>query len=419
MKNIKLGISTSATQIESQDISSNWHDWANIKGNIIDGTHPKDTTNHYNLYQKDSKLLKELNISYYRMGIEWASIEPKENEYNETVIQHYISEIKDLKENNIQVMVCFHHFTNPTWFENKGGWLKKDNNIYFIDFVKKMLSHLKDLVSEYLTFNEPSIYAGQSYFLGIWPPQHCSFNEYLMVISNMATCHLVIYKYIKLLYKGKHTLISFAHSYALVRAYKHSLSGNIVSKTYSYFTNKIVLNAFMKGKFSLFLKNHNKIKKEQYTDFIALNYYAINFFKGTKPKNPSNYPLTDMDWLVYPEGIVICLKEMLKIMKLPVFITENGICDNKDAFRIRYIFEHLKALQDSKLVIERYYHWCFIDNFEWNSGLQKQFGLIKMDNYKERIIKKSGYFYSLLTQRELDDKKILEMVKDSNYIRFS
>ena len=86
-------------------------------------------------------------------------------------------------------------------------------------------------------------------------------------------------------------------------------------------------------------------------------------------------------------------------MKRPIYITENGTCDNDDRFRIRFIYEHLKAMTDSDLPFERYYHWCFTDNFEWLEGESARFGLVHV-NYEtqERTVKMSGRFFTKMIE---------------------
>ena len=84
------------------------------------------------------------------------------------------------------------------------------------------------------------------------------------------------------------------------------------------------------------------------------------------------------------------------VLNRPLWVTENGTCDNDDRFRARYICEHLKAMADSALPFERYYHWCFCDNFEWIEGNSARFGVIHVDyeNDRKRTIKESGRFFS-------------------------
>ena len=80
--------------------------------------------------------------------------------------------------------------------------------------------------------------------------------------------------------------------------------------------------------------------------------------------------------------------------------TENGTADNHDAFRRRYLCEHLKALSESGLPVTRYYHWCFVDNFEWLEGFTARFGLVHFDTEThKRTIKESGKFYAEMIAR--------------------
>ena len=79
----------------------------------------------------------------------------------------------------------------------------------------------------------------------------------------------------------------------------------------------------------------------------------------------------------------------------PVWVTENGTADAADAFRSRFIHDHLAAMVTSALPFERYYHWCFVDNWEWAEGETARFGLVALDNAtQERTVRDSGRFFS-------------------------
>jgi len=90
--------------------------------------------------------------------------------------------------------------------------------------------------------------------------------------------------------------------------------------------------------------------------------------------------------------------------KLPMYITENGTCDDNDELRPEYILNHLsqvnRALEHGARVCG-FYHWSTMDNFELVDGLMSRFGLIHVDhNSPERIrtIKKSGELYSEISR---------------------
>ena len=83
--------------------------------------------------------------------------------------------------------------------------------------------------------------------------------------------------------------------------------------------------------------------------------------------------------------------------KKPIYITENGIATDEDAWRAEYITLHLeqihRAIEDGA-DIRGYYYWSNLDNFEWAEGWGPKFGLISFDPKTfERKIKTSGKFY--------------------------
>ena len=155
----------------------------------------------------------------------------------------------------------------------------------------------------------------------------------------------------------------------------------------------------------------------EYCDFIGLNYYTrttvSKFEDGTRKDALKN----DLGWEIYPKGIVKCANKLYSLIKRPIYITENGTCDNNDSFRCRYIYDHLKALCESGLPIERYYHWCFCDNFEWLEGERARFGLVYVDyDSQERTLKKSARFYSdIIRSRAVTQEMYDKYVKEQEY----
>jgi beta-glucosidase len=151
----------------------------------------------------------------------------------------------------------------------------------------------------------------------------------------------------------------------------------------------------MRGDFIAPLRSPFIVPMGEYADFIGVNYYSRSTVSGLSDGVRENCPKNDLGWEIYPEGIVRCTEKLLKVLRRPVWVTENGTCDMEDAYRARYICEHLKAMTDSGLPFERYYHWCFCDNFEWLEGESARFGLVHVDyETQQRTVKNSGRFYS-------------------------
>ena len=92
---------------------------------------------------------------------------------------------------------------------------------------------------------------------------------------------------------------------------------------------------------------------------------------------------------------------------LPIYITENGQSCNDRVFldgkvhdpdRIdflnRYLVELRKAAQEG-VPVRGYFHWSFLDNFEWNEGYDERFGIVYVDyTTQQRILKDSAIWYA-------------------------
>ena len=95
-----------------------------------------------------------------------------------------------------------------------------------------------------------------------------------------------------------------------------------------------------------------------------------------------------------------CCERLQKIVRLPIYITGNGVCDLDDRFRSRFIYEHLKVLSRSGLPVKRYYYWSFTDSFHWQEGVFPRFGLVHVDyETMERRVKESGKFYGEIIKK--------------------
>src|SRR5690606_13991047 len=81
-----------------------------------------------------------------------------------------------------------------------------------------------------------------------------------------------------------------------------------------------------------------------FLDFFGINYYTRDAvrFKGFQNDVMPDTPRNDLNWEIYPEGLSRLCRRYYKEFKVPIWITENGTCDEKDQFRSRYIYEHLQ-----------------------------------------------------------------------------
>ena len=218
------------------------------------------------------------------------------------------------------------------------------------------------------------------------------------VMTNLAAAHIEAYGLIRktrLQMGYTDTKVSFAnHMRVFVpRDGKNPIHRFWAERAEQLFQGSLTA-AMCRGVRAFPIGKHPAIVPGEFCDFHAVNYYTRSTVSGPADGVADGCPVNDLGWEIYPQGIVEVSRKLDRLLPRPIWITENGTCDNTDRFRARYIAEHLAALCNSDLPVERYYHWCFCDNFEWVEGVSARFGLVHV-NYdtQERTVKDSGDFY--------------------------
>jgi len=442
MKSFKLpqsfifGTATASVQIEGGDKNNNWYRFCE-EGKTKDGSHCIIADDHWNRYEEDTRLMKELNQQAYRMSIEWSRIEPIRGSYDEEAINHYRTELELLIKNNIQPLITIHHFTNPIWFEDMGGWSNSECIECFKRYTEKAVLSFGDLVSEWITINEPNVYQEGTYAGANFPPQKPSLINYFKGTRNMILAHIGAYKIIHRVRKEKMftgtTLVGVANHIRVFDAADNRLFTRFACKLANYNFHTLFLEGMMFGKlkFPLGVGNY-PLGKGQFYDFIGINYYTRDIIKFTWDITrlfgdftvKKDAELNDLGWEIYPEGLYRVCKKYWMQYKKPIFITENGICDSNDRLRAKFIYEHLemiKKLLDEGIAVERYYHWSLLDNFEWDEGLTPKFGLIEV-NYEtqKRTIRNSAKFYGEISKnKEITSEMLKEYLENKNVVPMS
>ena len=240
-------------------------------------------------------------------------------------------------------------------------------------------------------------------------------------MENLAWCHITAYNIIHERREEmgfSDTMVGCAnHLRVFASKNEKNLWHRIAAKLNSFLFQDALTDAMTLGKFTFPLKNFAKLPKGEYTDFIGLNYYSRSTVSGIGDGVRENSPRNDLDWEIYPNGIVECAQRLYDVLPREIWVTENGTCDNSDSFRCRYLYEHLEAISKSDLPFKRYYHWCFCDNLEWIEGNSAKFGLVEIDEKtRERKIKTAGEFYSdIIRNKGVSEEAFEKFVAKQEY----
>ena len=348
------GSSTSAYQVEG-GIENN--DWAQA---AREGKLPPcgRACDHYNRFEEDFDLITKLSQNAHRFSIEWARIEPEEGKFDEGEIEHYRKVLQALKRRGIIPFVNLWHFTQPLWFSESGGFLRKDSAEIFARYCRFVVERLGGEAKYWLTINEPEIWAYNSFARGKWPPFGKNVIKLVRMMRALVRVHRAAYHAIKKLQPGAYVGVAKDNLY-------FDSSRNILMKPVEWFLSWAVNRWYLDS-----IEGHQ--------DFIGLNHY-FHIPLGWKPK--PDVPRNDMGWEIYPESLFQCLME-LKRYNLPVYISENGIADARDQYRESFIRDYLAATHRAMgegVDVRGYFHWSLMDNYELAEGFTKRFGLVAID----------------------------------------
>jgi len=391
-KDFFWGAATAAYQVEGGIENTDWAVAAREGRVPLCGV----ACDHYNRYEEDFDIAKNLGHSAHRFSIEWARIEPEEGKFDGQAIEHYRQVLQALKERNITPYITLWHFTLPEWFAAAGGFERKDAAALFARYCGFVVHQLGDLCDHYATMNEPNVFASNGWLRGSWPPfKRFSLTDmvsitnsgraheakaarglrhlfiYWQVIKNLASAHNKAYITIKKIYPDKQ--VSFVKHVIVFAANKNPLN-QIKAKTANYIWTDIFMN-----------------RTHEYCDEIGLNYYFYTQFGDRR-----QWRKTDMDWNFAPEHIYDALI-MLHRYKKPIYIAEGGLADHDDSDRTEYIEKQIagvwRAIKHG-VDVRGHFYWSLLDNYEWALGFEKRFGLVAVDfKTQKRTIRSSAYVY--------------------------
>lgn len=383
-----FGTSTSAFQIEGEGNT----EWKGFIGK--DGTQLGNATDHYNRIDEDLEYIVELGDAY-RFSMDWSKLQKGAFlDLDEKAVKHYEKIFKKLKDNNMKAMLVLNHFSNPSWFMEKGGWTNPESVEAYGDYAAQAMDRFGEKVDFVNTFNEPGIYGMMAYLTGDFPPhKRAAFISRSKILNNMSESHKRFYEYSKQI----NPRVQIGISKAWTKFDKLSRYTGVANTI-----NKLLMTSVDE----LFAGTN-------YVDFVGTSYYGksslYSLTGNAKNLDRKGIPHDDM-WILYPKGIYEIIKYFDEKYQKPVFITENGTCTNDDELRIKNTYNHLKQVHKAMAEgcnVVGYNHWSAFDNFELDYGPSRRFGLVSVnfDSPKlERKMKKSGEYYSKLAKTKLLEK---------------
>lgn len=400
------GTATASHQVEGDNVLNDWWRWEQEPGRIRDGGRSGRACDWWRNAEADFDRAAALGQNAHRLSVEWSRVEPREGFFDDAALDRYRQMLRALRERGMEPMVTLHHFTNPLWLAEQGGWENPLAVERFERYVTHTVGALRDLCRLWCTINEPNVLAYMGWNEGKWPPGKRDFGLTMQVLRHLMRAHARAYHAIHRI--QPEAMVGLAHNMVVFEPARPAFPlDQLVARLHDRMFNRLVLEAATAGREPGALVRRAVAAMRDTCDFIGLNYYTrrLSAFDRRSPAtlfgrtflNPHG-ERSDGDYgEVYPEGLYRLLKRLARYGK-PIYITENGIPDADDDQRPRFLIRHLHAMWlaiQQNVPVRGYFHWTLVDNFEWAEGWTLRFGLIEMDpETGERRPRPSAFLYA-------------------------
>jgi len=425
------GVSTAAFQTEGACDAdgkgqSIWDEFTSRKGKVLNGDTATIACDFYRRYKEDIDLIKQMNIPNFRFSLSWTRIIPDgDGEVNQAGIDHYNDMIDYCLLQGIEPWVTVYHWDLPQKLEERGGWTNRNVIDWFTDYTTVCAENFGDRVKHWMVMNEPAVFTGAGYFLGLHAPGRTGLKNFLPAVHHVILSVVAGAKKLRELLPV--AVIGTTFSCSHIEPYSQKQRDVNAAKRMDALINRLFFEPILglgypdedvpvlKGinKYCLPGDEGNMVFDfdffgiQNYTrEIVRFSLFTPYVYARLVKAAKRNVPLTLMGWEVYPPAIYQVLKQFAAYNPdKPIYITENGaafkdeLLDESvaDDQRVEYLQTHiaqvLKAKNDG-INVKGYFVWTLTDNFEWAEGYHPRFGLIHIDFASQRrVIKASGKWY--------------------------
>ena len=425
------GAGTAAFQIEGATKEDDrgesiWDRFASVAGNVVAGDTGDPACDHYHRWRTDVDLIQELGLQSYRFSVAWPRIQPEgRGPANQKGLDFYRRLAETLRDRGIHPLATIYHWDLPQALEDEGGWGSRDVVARFVEYAQLVLDGLEGVVDDWITHNEPWVTAFLGYAYGSKAPGARDWPAAVRASHHALLAHGIVVREFRA--AGRTGRIGITLDLTVANPASDSPADREAARRLDGHHNRWFLDAVFRGSYpedmvELYeqrlgpldaIRDGDLETIAQPLDFLGVNFYRPNLVAAGDAdpvlglrEVDQRREVTAMGWPIVPEA----LTELLVRIKrdygdLPLLVTENGAAfDDEvdgdvvdDERRIDYLRRHIEAIDQAReqgVDVRGYYVWSLLDNFEWEWGYGKRFGLVYVDYpTQRRIPKRSALWY--------------------------
>lgn len=399
------------TYLHTQD------EFETTKKTSVNNDHSKPNTSLHKKFKEDLKLIKKLGLTNIKITISWAKILPNGiGEVNEEGINFYNEILDNCLENNIEPFITLYHWNLPQELEIKGGWTNRDILNWFEEYTKVCVNAFKNKVKYWIVLNDPTVFVGTNYFLGVNSNGKKKLNIFLPTMHHALLCQSIGYNTIKEIDPNSQVGTSISCTHIIPKTYseKNIIAAeridSLLNKAFiepslgiGYPINKLPFLKYMskythKGDDELIKVNFDFIDLQNYTRKVVEHHSYTPYVNAKLVTTKKN---TDSNWEMHPKSfylMILKFSEYTGVKK--IIITENGtsfldeikkdsINEEKQTFYTENYLKQILYAQQKSDKIKGYFVWSLTDNFENNIDFNQKSETSKVDKNKTQFIVKN------------------------------
>jgi beta-glucosidase len=355
-------------------------------------------------------------------------------------MDYYRRLVDMLLERDITPFITLFHWDTPQALQDFcGGFAGRDTAYYFADYAETVVNALGDRAKDWITLNEPWEHSALGYLLGGLAPGHHNPWEYARAAHHQLLGHGLALERIRAASPDSRVglTLSLTPIFPATSHPKDVAAAHVANQ----FFNDFFLDGVFKGAYpDPFWKKiriaRPSVKSDdmkiisQPMDFLGVNYYSREFARAAwnvpilgfwvdeaqvnhREQVINGRQYTNFGREAYAPTFYDTLMRLKNEYGNPrMYITENGasftdVVENgevHDPLRISFLESYMEAAAQAirdGVNLHGYFIWSLMDNFEWQEGFSKRFGLIYVDHAtQQRIVKDSGRWVAEMIRKQ-------------------
>ncbi|MBV8603842.1 MAG: beta-glucosidase [Pelomonas sp.] len=428
-----LGVAAAAPQIEGAAQAdgkgeSIWDRFSRTPGKVHDGDTLDTACDHYHRFDADFALMASLGIRDYRLSIAWPRIFPNgDGPVNQAGIDFYRRLFASMQRHGIKPWVTLFHWDLPQALEERGGWTSRETVGAFARYADTVVQAFSNEVKHWITLNEIRCFTWLGYGAGTKAPGRRESDAVVnQTFHHALLCHGHAVRAVRT-YGGPGAQVGLTDNCDVAVPVTETPADIAAAKAWFADKNLHVLGAIHAGGYAKAYLDRcgaaaPKVAPGDFelislpTDFLGLNIYTATYVRAGRDGQPwevlalpAQYPRADSPWLhLVPQAIYWAPRLCAELYGAgSIYITENGCGYNDepvvngevwDLHRRDFLRNHLREIHRAVadgVPIDGYFLWSFIDNYEWEDGYQRRFGIVHCDYATQaRTPKLSARYYA-------------------------